>query len=108
MASRASIPRAGSRKKKNGIRLYGQPPRVLRSSAAFQGLMKKMLSCLDEMFGVGSFRPGRKRSMTMFVNCPNGSDSWTVPFGWHTDVPLNPDQPEPSTLFAYAFIDRVE
>jgi len=59
----------------NGVRLYGPLPQKLRSSSAFQALMKKMHSIADDGLGSGTWRcPRNKGGITSFVNCPNATD----------------------------------
>lgn len=91
-----------------GIRLYGPVPHELAASEGFQDLLTKIHKEVDAAFGHG-LKSYRTTNRTVFVNFPNyAGDSWTVPGNWHTDVPFDPSDPQPSVIYAFAFLDHCE
>ncbi|CAE8728620.1 unnamed protein product [Polarella glacialis] len=99
-----------STKKGSGKRLYGPLPQGMHTSPSFYALIGRLHDALDGLWGEGLWRRRGKGSTTVFVNCPNSTRSWSVPIGWHTDIPVNPSDPceEAQVLYAFAFLDVVE
>ena len=62
---------------------------------------------IEATFGNGSWEPlDRWYSLLSF---PGTETEWDVPeSGWHNDLPIVVDDPEPWSLFVFVFLDRVE
>mmetsp|Transcript_48795 Transcript_48795/g.98381 ORF Transcript_48795/g.98381 Transcript_48795/m.98381 type:complete len:353 (-) Transcript_48795:20-1078(-) len=99
-------PTGWSTSKGQDMRLYGPLPKALLGSSRFDALTARLRALGDDLFGSGSWRLRRKA--TMFVNCPSPSGTWVMPAGWHTDVLVEPGDPMPSFVYAFAFLDHAE
>ncbi|CAE8724480.1 unnamed protein product [Polarella glacialis] len=87
-------------------RLYGPPPTSLTESVQYAFLQQRVHDLVDDMLGPQTWR--LKGKATMFVDCPDAGASWTMPLGWHTDVPVDPSDLWPKFVYAFAFLDFVE
>jgi len=92
----------------SGKRLYGPPATEIKSSDSYKSMVACMHAAVDEVLGPDVWRISGRGNTTVFVNCPNKTDSWTVPVGWHTDMPSNREDTRPTVIYAFTFLDQLE
>jgi len=93
----------------SGVRLYGALTKTLKESIALAMLVRRLHAEMDATFGAEVYRCKKNKHRTIFVNCPNATQSWTVPSDWHSDMPFLASEPKlPRVLYAFAYLDQVE
>lgn len=101
-------PRGWFTKTGSGKRLYGPPATKIKMSDSYKHMVACMHAAVEEVLAPDAWRMGGKGNTTVFVNCPNKTNSWTVPVGWHTDMPLNREDTRPSVIYAFTLLDQLE
>eukprot|EP00929_Paragymnodinium_shiwhaense_P045814 TRINITY_DN23361_c0_g1_i1.p1 TRINITY_DN23361_c0_g1~~TRINITY_DN23361_c0_g1_i1.p1 ORF type:complete len:485 (-),score=119.58 TRINITY_DN23361_c0_g1_i1:15-1469(-) len=98
---------------RNGVgkRLYGTPSKRMTSHPSWKLFEARLHEMADEIFAPEVWRCRGKA--TLFVNCPDLSESgggarWTLPFGWHIDVPVPSEEAKPNFIYGFAYLDHVE
>jgi len=96
-------PESWKTKRGGDVRIYAPPSQELAESPSFTALTTLVTNTMNELFENESWA---LRGATIFVNCPVPNQKWVVPSGWHTDMPIKPNQQLPSTLYIFAFLDH--